>query len=131
MGLPARCAGQWPGPSSLFVGVALATYLLAERNLRRRSTEIWDNVLLGVCGLITILVVPHVAGLDMRFGWPPIARYIEVLALLLNIYGWALHIWAMRSNADFAIVVRLQQDSLARLGAPSQACPQATRPVLG
>lgn len=111
---------RWPmawALVALFAGVAVATYLLvdpaliAERSLHRRSTETWDNVLLGVYGLITVLVVPVVAGLDMRYDWsPPIARYVELLALLANISGWALHIWAMRANAYFAIVVRLQED---------------------
>ena len=111
---------RWPMAWALivlFAGVTVATYLLvdpaliAERVRNRRSTETWDNVLLAAMGLATMLIVPVVAGLDMRFGWSPsLAWYIQVLALLINIAAWALHIWAMRANAFFAIVVRLQED---------------------
>ncbi len=101
----------------LTTGVTLATYLLidasliAERSLNRRSTETWDNILFSAFGLLSTVVVPVVAGLDMRFGWPPpIAEPVQLIALLVNIAGWSLHIWAMRANAYFAIVVRLQED---------------------
>jgi protein-S-isoprenylcysteine O-methyltransferase Ste14 len=111
---------RWPmawALIALFAGVTIATYtlvdpaLIAERERHRRSTERWDNVLLSVYGIITMLVVPVVAGLDKRFGWsPPLVWQFAALALLINIAGWALHIWAMRANAYFAIVVRLQQE---------------------
>lgn len=111
---------RWPmawALVALFVGVAIATYLtvdhslIAERSRNRRSTERWDNVLLAVYGLVTMLVVPVLAGLDMRFAWSaPLPRAVLVGALLVNIGGWALHIWAMRANAYFAIVVRVQED---------------------
>ena len=101
----------------LFVAVAIATYLLvdpaliAERSLNRRSTQKWDNVLMGVYGTLTVLVVPVVAGLDFRFDWSPkLPVLVEIVALVVNIAGWSLHIWAMRANAFFAIVVRLQED---------------------
>ena len=87
--------------------------LLAERSGSRRvkGQKDWDKVLLGIYGALTPLVIPIVAALDFRFGWPPeVATWLQVVGGVLYALGWALHLWAMAANRYHALVVRIQAD---------------------
>jgi len=87
--------------------------LLAERTGSRRvkGQKDWDKVLMGIYGTLTPLVLPIVAALDFRFGWPPeVATWLQVVGGVLYALGWALHLWAMAANRYHALVVRIQAD---------------------
>ena len=85
--------------------------LIAERLLVKRSTEGWDNALMGVYGLISVVAVPLVAGLDRRYGWPGgIGLGVQVAGMALNTLGWVLNVWSMMANKFFSTVVRVQDD---------------------
>lgn len=84
--------------------------LLAERATRRVGEYRWDMILLYSYGLLT-LVKYVVAGLDVRFGWPPeIPAPLQWVALGFAALSYALATWAMVANAYFSPVVRLQKD---------------------
>ncbi len=56
----------------------------------------WDKVLLGLYGVMTPLIIPLVAGLDFRFGWPPeAAGWLQVAGLVVR-----RHDEKARSTAD-------------------------------
>jgi protein-S-isoprenylcysteine O-methyltransferase Ste14 len=75
----------------------------------QQTTE--NRVLLGIYGTLTPLVIPIVAGLDFRFGWPPeVAIWLQVAGFVVYALGWALHLWAMAANRYHALVVRIQSD---------------------
>lgn len=87
--------------------------LLAERTSSRRAKgqKGWDKVLMGIYGTLTPLVIPIVAGLNFRFGWPPeVAAWLQVAGFVVYTLGWGLHLWAMAANRYHALVVRIQAD---------------------
>ena len=48
----------------------------------QQTTE--NRVLLGIYGTLTPLVIPIVAGLDFRFGWPPeVAIWLKVAGFVV------------------------------------------------
>lgn len=85
--------------------------LLAERaNRRLKGVKSWDNVLLGIIGILTIAKYV-VAGLDVRYGWSaPLIASLQITALILAAWGYALVTWSMVANAFFSLVVRIQED---------------------
>lgn len=85
--------------------------VIVERSVNRRSTERWDNIIFTLFGIFFMLLTPVIAGLSVRYGWRPhIGSFLTALSFVFTIGGWALHIWAMRVNRFFAIVVRLQKE---------------------
>ncbi len=87
--------------------------LLAERSHSRRAKgqKGWDKAILGTYGLLMPLVVPIVAGLNVRFDWPPeVAQWLQVAGFVGYALGWAVHLWAMAANRYHALVVRIQSD---------------------
>ena len=84
--------------------------LLAERARRRTSEKSWDNVILAIYGVMT-LVKLIVAGLDFRYGWtPPLPTALPITALLIAALGYGLVTWAMVANAFFALANRIQTE---------------------
>jgi protein-S-isoprenylcysteine O-methyltransferase Ste14 len=87
--------------------------LLAERSrpVRTRGQKGWDVVLLGLYGTLTPLVIPLVAALNFRYGWPPVvSAWLQVAGCLIYALGWGIHLWAMAANRYFALAVRIQHD---------------------
>jgi protein-S-isoprenylcysteine O-methyltransferase Ste14 len=86
--------------------------LVVERIRRQHPNQkSWDKVLLGLFGATEALLIPIIAGLNVRFRWPPdVNPWLQVLAMLLYILGWALHLWAMRANRFHSQVSRIQDD---------------------
>jgi len=83
---------------------------IAERG-HARETKDWDKLVSGLWSLTQFLILPVVAGLDLRFGWTQnysawwhIAG-AATLALGLGLFGWALI-----TNAYFSTAVRIQAD---------------------
>jgi protein-S-isoprenylcysteine O-methyltransferase Ste14 len=104
-----------------YVGVGMLTLVInilvlppevvAERGrTRKQNVKVWDKVLAPAAG-VWMLVVPVVAGLDRRYGWPPeMVATAQVAGLVLIALGQALFTWGMASNRFFSTAVRMQTD---------------------
>jgi protein-S-isoprenylcysteine O-methyltransferase Ste14 len=99
----------WVAASALLL-IPANPGLLVERATHRFSAKRWDNVILGLYGVMT-LVKYIVAGLDFRYGWSaslPLA--VQIVALAAAALGYALVTWAMVANAFFALANRIQSE---------------------
>jgi len=113
---------NWPWAWAYF-GISLVTVLIngtimlrtspetiAERG-RPRETRNWDKIVSGIGGLAMYLVLPLVAGLDVRFGWTRALSVAWHLAGAVGLtVGFGLAAWAMISNAYFSTAVRIQSE---------------------
>ena len=85
--------------------------LIAERAEVRGGTKGWDRVLTIIYGLLAGVGLQLVAGLNTRFGWPPqVPVYLQMLALVPMLMGFAFSSWAMVNNSFFALTVRIQDE---------------------
>lgn len=86
--------------------------LIAERARQfTPETKKWDRVLATLWGLLSAIVSPLVAGLDVRFGWSPqLPLTVQLASMLLHMFGSAFSSWALVSNAFFAGTVRVQTE---------------------
>lgn len=100
----------WVAANAILI-IPRSPELLAERASRRlEGVKSWDNVLLGIIGLLTIAKYV-VAGLDVRYGWSTsFAGGVQITALIIAALGYALVTWSMVANAFFSTVVRIQAD---------------------
>jgi protein-S-isoprenylcysteine O-methyltransferase Ste14 len=83
---------------------------VAERG-RPKEMRNWDKVVGGLWSLFQFLLLPVVAGLDVRFRWAPepsLSWHLAGAAAFSA--GLGLFGWAMISNAFFSTVVRIQTD---------------------
>ena len=86
--------------------------LVEERGRAKEGTKGWDKILFSLFSLVSpALALPVVAALDLRFEWlPEIPPVFQIVALVVYVLGWAVHLWAMASNRFFARSVRIQTD---------------------
>lgn len=71
----------------------------------------WDKAIGGLWSLAQFVLLPLVAGLDMRFGWTgPVDLVWHLAGVLLFAAGLALFGWAMIANAYFSTVARVQPE---------------------
>jgi protein-S-isoprenylcysteine O-methyltransferase Ste14 len=83
---------------------------IAERG-RPKETKDWDKVVSGLWGLALYLVLPLVAGLDVRFGWTrELSAACHIAGAVVLAVGLGLAGWAMIANAYFSTAVRIQSD---------------------
>lgn len=76
-----------------------------------RETKDWDKIVSGLWSLAQFLVLPFVAGLDMRFGWTQeFSATWHVVGAVIFAIGLGLFGWAMITNAYFSTAVRIQSD---------------------
>lgn len=107
----------------VFLGIYLVSVLINSLFLMRNSPETiaergrasgakdWDKIVSGWWSVFQFLIIPLVAGLDMRFGWSqdyPIGW--QLAGALLFAAGLGLFSWAMITNAYFSTVVRIQSE---------------------
>jgi protein-S-isoprenylcysteine O-methyltransferase Ste14 len=87
--------------------------LLAERAkfMQHEDIKPWDNILARLVGLGGALI-PLVAGLDARYGWPgpDFGLAEELIALVVILLGFAFGAWALMENRFFSGVVRIQKE---------------------
>lgn len=86
--------------------------LIAERAKIKPDARTWDTMLMGFTKLLS-LVVPLVAGLDMRLGWTEQAyrpTTVHLIGLAFAALGYWLSSWAVISNKFFSDVIRIQMD---------------------
>ncbi len=94
--------------ATLFVILRTHPALLAERLGPRKGAKGWDTAIMSAMGLLMLgrLIV---AGLDQRFGWAgEVPVLVQWLALAAVAMGYALVVWATRSNAYFSQIARVQ-----------------------
>ena len=86
--------------------------LIAERARQfTPETRTWDRILATLWGVMSVIVMLLVAGLDKRFGWSPqIPLAVQLIAMLVYMFGSAFAGWALVSNAFFAGTVRVQAE---------------------
>jgi protein-S-isoprenylcysteine O-methyltransferase Ste14 len=83
---------------------------LAERG-HAQETRDWDKLVGGLWSLAQFLILPVVAGLDLRFGWTrDISTWWHIVGAITFALGLALFGWAMITNAYFSTEVRIQSD---------------------
>jgi protein-S-isoprenylcysteine O-methyltransferase Ste14 len=101
--------GVWVAANAVLL-MPSSPALLAERVTHRFSEKQWDNIILGLYGVMT-LVKLIVAGLDFRSGWTlPLPLIVQLSALVIAALGYALVTWAMLANAFFALANRIQTE---------------------
>jgi protein-S-isoprenylcysteine O-methyltransferase Ste14 len=83
---------------------------IAERG-KARGMRDWDKLVGGLWSLAQFIAIPLVAGLDVRYGWPPEVSLVwHVVGAVLFALGLGIFGWAMITNAYFATVARIQDD---------------------
>lgn len=87
--------------------------LLTERSrmMGHEDAKEWDKVLGRLVGLGGALI-PLVAGLDVKYGWSDMdySVSIELVALVLILFGYVIGSWALVENRFFSGVVRIQTE---------------------
>jgi protein-S-isoprenylcysteine O-methyltransferase Ste14 len=87
--------------------------LIAERAkfMQHKDIKPWDRALARLVGLGGGLI-PMVAGLDARLGWPGVdfSLPVELVALVFILAGFAFGAWALMENRFFSGVVRIQKE---------------------
>lgn len=83
---------------------------VAER-ARIQDTKDWDKVIGGLWGVVIYLVLPLVAGLDLRFRWThTMTPSWHIAGAVVLATGLGFTSWAMIANAFFSTAVRIQTD---------------------
>jgi protein-S-isoprenylcysteine O-methyltransferase Ste14 len=82
---------------------------IAERG-RPGETKAWDKVVGGLWSLFIFLLVPLVAGLDVRLNWTRANAWWNVAGAVTLAAGLGLGGWAMIANAFFSTAVRIQTE---------------------
>jgi len=97
-------------------GMAIAAFiepeLIAERARIKADARTWDTMLMGFTKLLS-LILPLVAGLDMRWGWTQQTyrpATVHLIALACAALGQLLSSWAVIANRFFSDVIRIQTD---------------------
>ncbi len=107
----------------VYLGIYLASTVVNAGFLLRRDPELvaergqpgemprWDKVIGGLWSLAQFVLLPLVAGLDVRFGWTgPVEVAWQLAGGLVFAAGLALFGWAMIANAYFSTVARVQPE---------------------
>lgn len=85
--------------------------LLAERAGLQKGAKKWDVAIASAAAVWLPMSTLAVAGLNLRFGWPPeVPLWCRLAALGALLAGLGVAFWAMASNPFFSGVVRIQRD---------------------
>jgi protein-S-isoprenylcysteine O-methyltransferase Ste14 len=83
---------------------------VAERG-RPKEMRDWDKLVSGLWSVAQFLLIPLIAGLDVRFGLSgEIGVGVHIAGGIVFAAGLALFGWAMITNAFFSTVVRIQEE---------------------
>lgn len=124
--LPLLISGQWDWWQAWLyalisiLGFVISRVLAAQRHpdiiaerarfMQQQDSQPWDKKLAPLLALGGGLI-PLIAGLDARFGWPPDFNLaVEMVALTILLGGYLLGSYALIENRFFSGVVRLQTD---------------------
>jgi protein-S-isoprenylcysteine O-methyltransferase Ste14 len=84
--------------------------MVAERG-RPKEMRNWDRLVSGFWSLAQYLLLPGVAGLDIRHGWTgEMSAGWHIAGTVMYASGLALFSWAMLANTFFSTAARIQTD---------------------
>ncbi len=102
---------------SMFLLWRVNPALLNHRGERKADSKPWDIHLVRLMNIFSALILPVIAGLDIRFGWTR-----SNLDSVFQFTGYVLYIlalffvnWAMLVNTHFETNVRIQKDRSHRV----------------
>ncbi len=87
--------------------------LLAERSkgLREEGAPKWDKFLTGMGAGLLPMLSWIIAGLNVRFGWPPpMPLILQLGGVVVFLLGWGMVLWATAVNTFFTTTVRIQKE---------------------
>lgn len=100
-----------------FIASTLALYkynpgLLIQRlKIKREGSKTWDEVLMRVSNLTSLLLLPAIAGLDVgRYRWSSLGLPYAIVGIVSMVVSSVLINWAMIENPYFEPTVRIQDD---------------------
>jgi protein-S-isoprenylcysteine O-methyltransferase Ste14 len=83
---------------------------IAERG-NAKLTQTWDKVIAGIYSFSLNLMVPIIAGLDVRFGWSrELGLPWHILGAVMLAAALELSGWSMVANAYFSTAIRIQSE---------------------
>jgi protein-S-isoprenylcysteine O-methyltransferase Ste14 len=107
----------------VFLGIYVASVAVNSLFMLRNSAETvsergrpkemrdWDKLVSGLWSVAQFLLIPLIAGLDVRFGLSGETGVgIHIAGGIIFAAGLALFGWAMITNAFFSTVVRIQEE---------------------
>ncbi|MBI9044000.1 MAG: isoprenylcysteine carboxylmethyltransferase family protein [Anaerolineaceae bacterium] len=102
-----------------FLGVFANAYVLMRYNpevlaarakTTQEDTKRWDKVFTSLYGPL-LLITMAIIGLDaVRFGWSQVPFWIQMISMVLFVFGWGFSLWALAVNKHFETSVRIQGD---------------------
>lgn len=85
--------------------------LTNQRGRVQKGTESWDKAWLLIFFIMTIIIFPIIAGLDVgRFTWTSLSYHFMCAGIILYVLSFILILWAMFSNPYFEGTVRIQKE---------------------
>lgn len=96
--------------------VALLLWRFAPEVANQRAsagegTKTWDKVILISYFLLTLIITPIIAGIDVgRFKWSQLGTNYEIGGIALYVTFYLLFYWAMLTNEHFEGTSRIQTD---------------------
>ena len=95
---------------TIFISLKINSGLIDERTQEKEGIKNWDALLVLIMNIVGLSVL-LIAGLDIRFEWSGLVPLpIEIIAMVIVIFGYAVLAWAAISNEYFSRVVRIQEE---------------------
>ena len=116
--------GAWLAFGINFVGATIVAILVWKfapeianrRASTREGTKSWDKVILLTYFILSLLVTPIIAGLDLgRFKWSHLGVSYCIAGIVLYISFYFLFYWALLVNEHFEGTSRIQKDQSHRV----------------
>lgn len=110
-----RYAGGWRFLCVLFLPMLIVGVLLLKKNpellKKRLENKEQDKTQKAVIALTAVLFLAGfvIAGLDFRFGWLQLPRFISRIASGIFLGGYAMYAEVLRENAYAARTIRVQE----------------------
>lgn len=115
-------AGTWAYPGGwLFTGLLFVPMLffglvlfwkapeLLKKRLQTKETQ-KDQVLVIVLSFLLFMAAFVLAGLDFRFGWTTVPRWLTIAAAVGMLLSYGMYMEVMRENAYLSRTVEIQED---------------------
>ncbi len=84
--------------------------LAARAQITQEDSKPWDRLFTAFYGPM-LLIIMIISGLDAgRFSWSIVPSWLQIISVILFIFGWGFSLWAMVSNKYFETSVRIQED---------------------
>ena len=87
--------------------LVIERHALFQRREGRQNRDLVASILAGWVGPPSSMIL---SGLDVHYGWSAFPAALQVVAGAVMSAGFALAVWAARTNRFFSAVVRIQRD---------------------